>query len=129
MCLNSISNKPFKPEKENGHNVGWKIFSMDDYYHIYPQFQSSKIFKINRWIHEKSMREGKNEFDDIRASDNQLYEKGFHIYLSKEDAMKNNFFHEKMRKVYYRKPVAYGYQAHKKVVVAKEIFILSIRKV
>ena len=126
MCLDKFTKERFKYEKYelNGEefNVGYKIF----------EFRSSSgflysLFKgdteprpLNTWIHEKDCR--------LKTHTIMLnYLVGWHIYIEKTGALLNRrrTNREICKKVLFRTIVRKGYQTGCKVVVAKQIYILS----
>jgi hypothetical protein len=109
MCLDRTTTHIQQWKLQEGNLlVGWKTFRE---YNKQIQFQYfNKRVKTNTWIKDTSR-------GLIRIQSNQkIYPKGFHIYLKHPDESGT-------RKVYYKKPVAYGYQYGLPVVVARELFV------
>jgi hypothetical protein len=124
MCLDFKAKKKFKYTKENGYFVGWKVFYLSDSLGLYfaHQGRDSKV-PVNKWLNEKDYRRYKTlktlHYYNFRSH----YRIGFHIYLNPQEPR----YGEECRKIYFRQPVAHGYELEDKVVVAKEIFILPVR--
>jgi hypothetical protein len=125
MCLDVTTKMKFKYSKENGYYVGWKDFNLDisSGLHFQNQGTPGKI-PVNKWLNEKNYRQYKNTKTITLYNDTKYYKTGFHIYLIEH---KVSSYSSRCRKVYFRKPVAHGYEVYDKVVVAKEIFILPLQ--
>lgn len=106
-------------KKYRGRTHGWKVFPREGG-ELYGEYCG--IFEprpIEKWI--KSDDFGESNTISYFPS----YPAGWHIYLRRADARNNCTFDCVVRKVHFRKPVAYGYQGNPNspVVVAKEILI------
>jgi hypothetical protein len=129
MCLDFVDVFPKTLKKEHGQYVGWKIYRRSFISgELNPQFEGFPQ-KVGLWINEKPHRTTSSM--SILFSNhelNQRYKTGFHIYLNKTEA-EDKVYHpdECLRKVYFRKPVAFGTQATRKVIVAKELRIIRVR--
>lgn len=123
MCLSKIDNSVKKYiEKEGGYFVGYKVVEKFNK-KIYPLFWGTRL-KTNEWINEKDHRNPNSEsINFIQNSKGGSYKTGFHFYLKKGDAYKHADMFSVVRKIYFRKPVAFGWQNKVKVGVAQEIFI------
>ena len=110
MCLSKVTDnvKQFIT-KEGNKLVGYKVFDTDN--HQLGFYERGGRVKINKWMKDK--KDGPI-FYTIQKS----YRTGFHIYLRLEDIKKQEW-----RKVYYKKPVAYGFQGGQAIVVARELFV------
>lgn len=115
MCLSKVSDlaKQWITKEENK-LVGYKIFDTSN--HQLSFFQRGGRVKINKWMKDK--KDG-----PIVYSGQKSYRTGFHIYLRLV-----NIKNQEWRKVYYKKPVAYGFQCGQAIVVARELFVPSKRK-
>lgn len=116
MCLDIVSDRAKKHVKqERNFLVGWKYFSTE-YNYLMLCFSRRRV-KVDQWI--KDTKDYK-----IPRTGRPRYQTGFHIYLKAP----NDLFDPYYRKVYYKKPVAWGYQDGKPVVVARELFIIRKRR-
>jgi len=116
----------WKSKREKGHCVGWKVLTLRRG-KLYPRYKGYRALPIGKWLMEERRRPCDVEEIPCYDIDDTPYPFGFHIYLSKVSV--NVFYGEVCRKVYFRKPVAWGYQnwhnRSRSVVVAKELFIPS----
>jgi hypothetical protein len=89
--------------------VGYKIFNTLNHQ---ISFESMHYrVRTNTWIKDK-------ETEKLRIpSYGVTYPTGFHIYLTQPPWYKHP------RKVYYKRPVTYGWQYGQPIVVARELFI------
>jgi len=128
MCLNRLlpSNKTFKITKENGNNVGWKLFKKRRKRLIPGVRYSIKPYYIGVWYKEEEFRICQSITQIIIYSHSRkTYPPGFHIYLTEPTC----FYKFEKRKVYFRNIVAQGYEGDKsRTIVAKEMYIVPKRK-
>lgn len=139
MCLQTLHTKEEKEKlkiiKENGHNVGWRVFKKR-HSRMYSLYKGNrKFFRVGTWMKEFDHRDHglkcPNNF--IHMNPRETYSLGFHIFLKEKDATK--YMHRfgvsqrspTMRKVYFKKVVATGRQNYYDCIVAKEIFIVPLR--
>jgi|WetSurSiteA1Bulk_404760.scaffolds.fasta_scaffold00195_10 hypothetical protein len=95
---------------EHTYFIGYQVIDKFNKRLEWPSDPRTRV-KTDRWITDK--RKG-----FIFSESGDIYELGFHVYLQPID--------DKMcRKVYYREPVAYGYDNKEFMVVAKHILIPS----
>jgi hypothetical protein len=130
MCLDLSTKLNISLKKEHDEYVGWKIYRDEKRrffsYQCSPQY-CGKPQKVGIWMNEKHYRWDKTTKPTLKFNhENGRYPKGFHIYLTIDDACSSNEFQEVIRKVYFRQPLQFGYQENKLVVVAK--FIKLLRK-
>ena len=125
MCLDNVDNKYSTDDKSVGY--GWKVFTQqqDKYYkqRLYGEFFNTWLpYLINRWNKANIV------YDD-------LYDRGFHLFLKKKDAeiwAKDDYNTKKLvvKKVKYRGIICEGTQYFTfennklKCVVTKEMLIL-----
>lgn len=141
MCLHGPAKrselKEFKIIREGNHQVGWKVFKQKKSYpsfkpRFYPlHFDNGYKIPKDKWIKEKHFRRFKKMKNLPLGNTNGNYPLGFHIFLTEKDAIRYKGYDwqewdnkEIVRKVYFRKIVAHGYQ-DAKIIVAKEMFVLS----
>ena len=119
MCLSTISEKLDKPSALI--QSGWKTFAGNARTPLFENFtlQGSKTVPLDRWI--------KAEGKEVKISSFKKYEAGFHIFEDEEDLKKNsNYTHfGGMRRVYYRYAHTRGMDQGLKVVIAREMCVLS----
>jgi|WetSurMetagenome_2_1015567.scaffolds.fasta_scaffold01396_23 hypothetical protein len=123
MCLNNVWKT--KPVNEG---VGWKVVGRDKKGNFVPPFQvrHGLKFKPRTW----TVDNGKVKFivyeiaDGVNEQD-KVYPAGFHLYASKKVALLACASFDNVVKVQYRKAVAQGTQRDHKVIVAREIKLLS----
>ena len=127
MCLDSLADFEV-PDP----GVGWKVFNGGIEYKSIPHvqgwyfaFEPYSVFY--KWVHEVDFRgNDSEEWGFLDTDDNIKYPAGFHLYLTKEDAEDSMCFEDDfILPVCYQNVVATGYQDYKKVVVAKEMMILT----
>lgn len=136
MCLNYISKNLEKKYKNK--LFGWKVFG---YNKISKKLQGlyfsvSIEYPYERWLNEKDYRDKDTGLDSnynyilLNNQEGGRYEKGWHIFLTREDAKSYEPYNKKsiIRKVKFKNPYAYGYQNYLKVVVAKEMLIVKPNK-
>lgn len=128
MCLSVLYKEiPKNLRKENGYNVGWKVFYKKSKRgkRLYTYLMGlNKPLPINKWIHEKKWRDNdKKEWIYVSLRSNKKYKTGFHIYRYKKDAMKIIDIGYEVHKVYFKDIVVYGSQWRGYIIVAKEIYI------
>ena len=159
MCLKiaftptELAQECLKIDIEKGY--GWKVFELNCYdKKLRAQFKGCKPYRINRWETERNFRGFSLIMDatrqnTIKATDRihikskdrkgrqtslERYKKGFHIYITREEArtsMKKFYTKTKyvVRKVKYRKVVAIGLQGSEgRIIVAKEMLILPNKR-
>jgi len=151
MCLQRLATesqikKFFKFDKEKGHNVGTK----DLYYnpssgkYRFPAMHCVReSLKEGIWLKEEDYRGKRGLLSDeieFPYCEESSYLKGFHVYLYpiisqleiRDEARfkkeRIRYSYRVRRKVYFRKVVAHGYQNKQKVIVAKEIYIVPLKK-
>lgn len=115
MCLNRQTNEAKLYVTTEGKKlVGYKVFSIFNH-NLNFELMGGRV-RTNIWLKDKKRR---------KISDNRgrSYEVGYHIYLDFTKIRDDNY-----RKVYYKKPVAWGFQSGCPIVVAKELYVPSIRK-
>ena len=124
MCLQKIED--FNVKSRNGVGFGWKIFTEYNG-ELSGEYYCSKKRPINRWIKEGDFRSGcftNKRFKKIESR----YPFGWHIYATYKDA-RNYAGHArswcKIKKVKFRDVVATGYQASRKIIIAKEMLIIK----
>jgi len=123
MCLYKFGK--FNTRKK----IGFKIFNDENHYLSSYIRGSMKRLPVGKWLNEKDYRD-KTDFNMkyLRTEDKyENYKFGWHIYYYKSD---ENYFSSwcVKRKVKFRKIVAKGYQDGKRIVVAKEIYIIPLKK-
>lgn len=122
MCLSFLSDKVKQKYKKK--KFGWKIFKIGPNKELKNYIYNNKMKLLeNRWLKEETFRQSKFRKTNFISTDCESYEMGFHIFLTKKDAMLYNIGYS-IKRVKFRKPVAYGLQGGSlKVVVAKEMLI------
>ena len=134
MCLHKIDPKVKNHiKKEKGYGIGWKIFIEVNKRREFEVFTHCKKIPLEKWIPEKSFRSPMAKHFNYIDGDGLRYKKGFHFYLSQEDAIISGINplgsgKRVVRKIWFKKPVAFGYQNMKEVGVAKEIYIQRNKK-
>jgi len=118
MCLKQLDQ--FHIRKQNGKYYGWKIFHKNGKHLSGRFFNTSHIYLVNQWIHDRRR---------ARIITYGLsYVPGFHIYTSKKEAKLSIFKqYETVRKVEFREVVQLGKEYAAKVVVAKQMKILPVK--
>lgn len=123
MCLSNLSNlikNTYKNQK-----FGWKVFTLDKKGRLLGDcLRYNTERPMEKWLNEKDFRTFWNK-KTIKEEGYDEYPTGWHIFLTKSGATNWCLINEcsVIRKVRFRKPVAWGSQGHKPIVVAKEIFI------
>jgi len=127
MCLHHLDDRV--KEKYGKKEFGWKVFSQYDD-ELEGAYTGGKIRPRKQWLREDRFR---TDRCSTKILNSQLikYPTGWHIYLLRQDARKNrwkkfnqhSFSHDVVKKVQFRRPVAWGRQDGCPIVVAKEIFI------
>jgi len=118
MCLNSLNKKAKRyMKKEKGQLVGWKIFEI--FHHQLNFYFLWQRARTERWLTDTNIKILHTVFQQ------QPYQTGYHIYLKESDAKKRS---KDPRKVYYKNPTSWGYQDRCPIVVARKLFIPSLRK-
>lgn len=119
MCLNRIIKKVENPSLEE--KTVYKIFQLSKG-ELFFQFRKSQndLIKTNEWITARAQTVPCGWSSDI-------YETGFHCYLSKTAALENCNKYEVVKKVLVREITYYGTQHGNKTscLVARQIFIPS----
>jgi hypothetical protein len=135
MCLEKVDpivKELVRKEKENF--IGYKIFRLAPkkklrFRWIY------HLVQVSKWLNEKNYRYDKISFlqkkshDEIRADDGTKYRTGFHFYLKFYDALQSPEYKNvphcifEIRKIYFRKPITFGFQHSFPVGVSDEIYI------
>lgn len=113
--------------------IGYKLFYVDEHGHLKGQhFIFKGSLRKNRWIKDTSTC-----MVDCYIGDGlyQTYPCGFHIYMTLDSAKRQMVKYRKcfspsrddiiIKKVMFRKIVAFGQQSSESVVVAREIKILE----
>lgn len=124
MCLSTKMSAKKKAEFE-GQTEGWKVLFSDRTGGLVgDNYAMSAKRPIGEWLNEGKYRFALTppSFDNDRK-----YRVGWHIWLTLKGAenWKGKNKYKVIRKVNFRKPVAYGWQCNKPVVVAKEMMILK----
>ena len=128
MCLGSRMTKE-EQKKYADKKFGWKVVKKGKKRAIYPPyFSTRKALSHNRWLKEEDFRNGRTETIPYEWHAGR-YPKGFHLYLTRKKARAEAccFGDRTAVKVFFRNPVAYGWQSGP-CVVAKEIFIPKTKK-
>jgi len=121
MCMTIVDSRPKVPD--NLH-VGWKAFfkytKSKNIYGVYIR----KIIPIGHWIKEEDFRPSKKQ-GSLGNPLAGLYKTGFHIFYSEKKARKlyQSQYNIVIKKVYFRKPVASGWNFNAKTIVAKEMWV------
>jgi hypothetical protein len=125
------------------YKVGYKILDRTSHRLTAPIQKNGHFLKLNRWIHRNETstdNSGERLWYDLAETS---YESGYHIYIDKDEAKKMLTSYYKIRcgsptvrKVYFKEVTAYGYErralscygdAVSKIVVARQMFIPSLR--
>jgi len=121
MCLSKLDSTV--KEKFKGKKFGWKVFIKNydsDLCGIYKGIDAPR--PLEKWIDEKDFNGGFN--DAIRTPYGGSYPTGWHIFLSRREARHDRCEGEVVKKVYFKEPLAWGYDTgHAAVVVTRKIFI------
>jgi len=132
MCLDYCRDiEEINIQKENRHNVGYKIFKKDLYGKLRGLYFDAKNLPIGVWLNEKDYRCPSYSYNFLSCvCSNKSYETGFHIYITYEDADYNMLrsYNQIIRKVYFRNIVAEGIQNKCNIIVTKEMFIVPLKK-
>ena len=116
MCLSSLADIKHSNIKRG---IGWKCFHESKGGKLYGEyFAGNSPRPTNKWMKSNN---GK--------IDGGTYEKGFHVFLNKKDALFNGGYGLAVRKVKFRNITAKGYQSYDQpCIVAKEMLILPESK-
>lgn len=127
MCLSKIATK--KEQKEiisqlehspSGYVVGYKVFN-DEGGGLFRSVNHKR--KKRCWINEVDYRLIRSKLP-IHTSNGKPYQTGWHIYISLQDAKREQRVLEKTHKILVKDICAYGYDyIHKLVIVSKQIYI------
>jgi len=139
MCLRNLASKKdikkklFDFRKENNHNVGYKIFDRDHKGHLHFCLQGKySSLPIGKWIKEEDWRhiDDKNK-KTVGFRDDHMYPIGFHPCLNQKEAIESHNLNagEVIRKIYFRKVVARGWDRKGATVVSKEIYIIPLKDI
>ncbi len=121
MCLNKIRDFEVKLNKE-GVGTGYKVFCEKggELYGEYARVDKKR--RVGVWLKEKNFRPRKT--NNCIEPIGKRYERGWHIFITRQAADKWNSLFQCVRKIKFRGIVTMGRNAsNSKVVVAKEIFI------
>lgn len=126
MCL-ATKMSPKKKAEFKEQTEGWKVLLDRSGEICGDWFGQTQKREIGRWLNEKLYCEGLRPLAIRYSYRRGTYELGWHIWLTIEGAKKwaGSNKYKVIRKVKFRKPVAYGRQNRHPVVVAKEMMILK----
>lgn len=113
--------------KEKQKLVGWKVFYKDNRSKLNLRFEFMLgILKVNKWLNSSKYKQDNNKYLYCNITRSK-YKPGFHFYLSEYEAnlhCDRSDDHDKItKKIYFKDPIAFGYQNRLRVGVAKKIFI------
>jgi len=126
-----------KIQVEKGSYFGYKIFQKDKK-KLYSSIYFGGPYELNEWIIDKS-----KATVDYSETDSE-YRCGFHVYIDKEEALEVFKHYKKLetghysslyslRKVYFNKVIAYGYEENApsplyiRTIITREMFIPKMR--
>lgn len=138
MCLEKVD--PIVSElviKDKKNFIGYKIFRLESNKKLRFRYIPS-LAHISKWLNEKDYRTKYkyrtvpqlNGLTEITAGDGTKYRQGFHFYLRFYDALRSPDYMKdvsnnpyEIRKIYFRKPITFGFQHSFPVGVSDEIYI------
>ena len=123
MCLaTKMSSKKKAEFKEQ--TEGWKVLWRINGGLGGDCYSDTMIRPEGEWLHEKGYQDS---YYPPSYNNCEEYRYGWHIWLTLDGAKRwcNKADGETIRKVSFKKPVAYGWQRKRPVVVAKEMMILK----
>jgi len=133
MCLDrkilKREKKYFQYEKHEGYSIGYKIYKGRKKNQItLTTTNYGKRQPVDQWINEKDVRDDHEDNSSLGYSfTRNFYPKGFHFYATLEAAkeyVNTRCWGEwQIRKVYFERACARGFQNKLPVVVAKNIYI------
>lgn len=132
MCLDKITQRFKKSDEKSG--IGYKVFHF-----VNNELRADYIWTIEarpvgRWLHERKFRSPTDQITHLStlfSFPNSGYSIGWHIFYSRASAYRyvwermGGIVSGKVRKVAYRDARTIGIQSGRKIIVAKEIFILG----
>jgi hypothetical protein len=126
MCLQRIDKQVVKNVEKTlyGECMGYKVVLVKNKT-IHPLYTGKRL-KTGKWIKEEDFATDPRKIL-YSSSSFKGYRRGFHFFITPSEAY--NFVSRRtdrrieIRKIYFKKPTAFGYQEGRKVGVAKEIFI------
>ena len=116
MCLKTVDK-----ETKKGNGVGYKVFDIDEWYHIFPQCQGDTRYKYGIWCEDRNK-------EDIVLPEGSYYKAGYHIYTTYKDAEQLSGWEETVRRVEYQDVVASGVQNGVSVIVARKMLIHTAKE-
>ena len=121
MCLDKLGDFNVKLNKD-GVGTGYKVFNPIGGKLCGEYARPEKERRVGVWLKERNFRPLKT--NDTIEPIGKRYERGWHIFLTREAANKWNSLGQAVRKVKFRGIVTMGRSTNNyKVIVAKEIFI------
>ena len=121
MCLAYLDDTVERKFKNKG--FGWKVFR-ETTEGLIGDARRGRPRTPNKWLHEAHFRRDRSQ-KTLKISSQKHYPTGWHIFLTRDGARRwqELWNSEVIRRVQFRKPVAWGKQRGYPTVVAKEMYI------
>ena len=121
MCLKKLEDFNVQLNKV-GVGTGYKVFNGKEG-RLYGEYaRPGKERRVGVWLKEENFRA--QRIDTGLERDGVKYKRGWHIFLTRKDAVAWSVIHQHVRKVKFKGIVAMGRtENNRAVIVAKEIFI------
>ncbi len=114
MCLDTLEDFPVK-------DCGWKVFirCRDKLGGPFRNY----VFPVNKWLDANN---GKGNTVLSTNDEDKKYKAGFHIYASREAARESGY--NVVKRVKFKEVIATGRQNGHKVIVAKKVLVMPVKK-